>query len=225
MAPTVRCAECGTPSAGAFCRRCGRPLKAPSAGRRDRRAWAVAGALCVASVAAVALLISGGPPAPAAPAMANAGGAVPAATALEAVDSLSPRGRFDGLFDRLMRAGAEGDSATVSHLAPQAVAAYAALDTVDADARFHAGLIAIQTGNLAGARALADTIEAGNPGHLFAPILRGAVARLTGDAEGFRRALTDFRRRAGSELARADRPEYLEHHQLLTEVQQASEIP
>ncbi|HEX5004193.1 MAG TPA: hypothetical protein VFV65_02700 [Gemmatimonadales bacterium] len=224
MPPTVRCAGCGTHSAGAYCPQCGRPLTPAKAAPRDRWAWAVAGALSVTAVGAVLLLVRGGAPAPVVPAMSNPGGEARAAGPIAAPDTLTPRVRFEQLFDRLMRAGAEGDSSTVAALAPTAVAAYARLDRVDADARFHAGLIALQIGNLAGAEALADTIEAGAPGHLFPPILRGAAARLDGDTAGFRRALAEFRQRAATELARADRPEYLEHRQLLTEVQQASEI-
>ncbi len=103
------------------------------------------------------------------------------------------------------------------------MAAYADLDSVDADTRFHAGLIAIQIGNFKGAHALADTLEARDPGHLFGPILVGALARLEGDTVAYRQALDRIRERAPSELARTDRPEYVEHRQLLTEVQQAAE--
>lgn len=155
--------------------------------------------------------------------MSNVGGAGGGPVATPDPVSLTARGRYDALFERLMRAGAEGDSATVANLAPQASAAYAALDSLDADARFHAGLIAIQTGDFSGARALADTLEGRDPGHLFGPVLRAVLARLDGDAGGYRAALLQFRQRAGRELARTDRPEYLEHRQLLTEVQHAAE--
>ena len=143
---------------------------------------------------------------------------------LSGLASLPPAERFAEVFDRMMRAGAEGDSMTVAHLSPMAAAAYAELDSVDADTRFHAGLIAIQTGDFAGARALADSIEALAPGHLFGPILTGALARLDGDTAGFNAAVRLIRRRADGELARTDRPEYVEHAQLLTEVRQAAEI-
>ena len=94
---------------------------------------------------------------------------------------------------------------------------------MDADTRFHAGLIAIQIGNFPGAHALADTLEARDPGHLFGPILVGALARLEGDTAAYRQALVAFRSRADTELARTDRPEYVEHQQLLAEVRQAAE--
>ena len=220
MAPTRRCAECGTRSEGAFCEQCGTAL----GGRPgDRRAWLVASLLALAAVAAVVVTVLRGTPQPPAPEMANAGGRPAGVVPLPELSSLGPDERFARLFDRLMRAGAEWDSATVASLAPLAAQAYAELDSVNADTRFHAGLIAIQIGNFPGAHALADTLEARDPGHLFGPVLLGALAKLEGDTAGYRRALDLFRRRADRELARTDRPEYVEHQQLLTEVQRAAE--
>jgi hypothetical protein len=223
MAPTVHCAECGTRSDGAYCQQCGAPLGGRQGHPRDRRAWVVAGILASAAVVGVATLVARGAPGPSVPAMANAGGRPAAVAPLPDLSSLGPHERFARLFDRLMRAGAEWDSATVASLSPLAVEAYAELDSVDADTRFHAGLIAIQIGNFPGAHALADTLEARDPGHLFGPILVGALARLEGDTAAYRRALVQFRERAPQELARNDRPEYIEHQQLLAEVQRAAE--
>jgi hypothetical protein len=220
MAPTHRCAECGTRSEGAFCEQCGTAL----GGRPgDRRAWLVASLLAGAAVVAVAATVLRGTSQPPAPEMANAGSRPAGVVPLPELSSLSPDERFARLFDRLMRAGAEWDSATVASLSPLAAEAYAQLDSVDADTRFHAGLIAIQIGNFPGAHALADTLEARDPGHLFGPVLLGALARLEGDTAEYRRALDLFRQRADRELARTDRPEYVEHQQLLTEVQRAAE--
>ena len=70
---------------------------------------------------------------------------------------------------------------------------------------------------------MADTLEQRAPGHLFGPILLGAVAGLEHDSTALRRAFDLFRARAERELARTDRPEYLEHRQLLTQFQQAAE--
>jgi len=223
MAPTVRCTACGTRSDGAFCSRCGGAL----AGRRtrpaDRRTWLIAWLLAAAAVVWVSAQVLRGAPEPAAPVMSNAGsqgvGVAPPAD----IRALGPRDRFDRLFDRLVRAGAQGDSITVANMSSMALDAYAELDSVDADTRFHAALIAIQIGDFPGARALADTLELRAPGHLFGPILLGALARLEGDTAGARRAFALFREHATRELARSDRPEYLEHRQLLTEFQQAAE--
>jgi hypothetical protein len=182
----------------------------------------VAGALTVLLVGLVVFRVVRGTPAPVAPQMANAGNQGAAGAAPD-ISAMTPRERFDRLFDRLMRAGAEGDSATVVNFSPMALGAYAQLDSVDADARFHAALVEIQVGDFAGARALADTIEQRDPGHLFGPILLGTLAGLTADSTGKRAAFTAFLARYAREMARTDRPEYLDHRQLLTEFKQAAE--
>jgi len=223
MAPTVRCGACGTHSDGAFCHHCGRALSGGPGRPGDRQAWVVAWLLAAAAVALVLAVVLRGAPNPAVPVMSNAGGSVAGVVPPPDVSALTPRERFDRLFDRVMRAGAGGDSITIANVSPMALAAYEQLDSVDADARFHAGLIAIQIGDFPGARALADTLERRAPGHLFGPILLGALAGLEGDTAGSRRAFDLFRERAQRELARTDRPEYLEHRQLLTEFQQAAE--
>ena len=182
----------------------------------------VAGALTVLLVGLVVFRVVRGTPAPVAPQMANAGNQGAAGAAPD-ISAMTPRERFDRLFDRLMRAGAEGDSATVVNFSPMALGAYAQLDSVDADARFHAALVEIQVGDFAGARALADTIEQRDPGHLFGPILLGTLAGLTTDSAGKRAAFKAFLTRYDREMARTDRPEYLDHRQLLTEFKQAAE--
>lgn len=223
MSSWPTCTACGTASGGAFCPQCGACIPGGAGGSRDRRVWLVAGLVSVAAAGAVAWAVVRREPAPAPSGMTNVGSAPLGAAPPLDLAGLSPEARFAQLFDRLMRAGAEWDSSTVATLSPLAVAAYAALDSVDTDTRFHAGLLAIQIGNFAGAHALADTIEATTPGHLFAPILVGALARLETDTLAYRRAIERFRERVGPELARSDRPEYTEHRQLLTEVQQAAE--
>ncbi|HQR18435.1 MAG TPA: hypothetical protein PK948_08680 [Gemmatimonadales bacterium] len=223
MAPVVCCAACGTLSEGPFCSQCGAPMSGDAGPRRERRAWVVAGLLSVAAVAAVLALVLRGAPEAVVPAMGNVGSQAADLLPPAELAALPPRERFNRVFDRMMRAGAEGDSTTVATLSSIALAAYADIDSVDADARFHAGLIAIQTGDFPGALAVADTLERQAPGHLFGPILIGAVAGLEHDSTALRRAFDLFRARADRELARTDRPEYLEHRQLLTQFQQAAE--
>lgn len=189
----------------------------------DRRPWLVAGVLSVVLVGLVILRVVRGTPSAEVPQMANAGNAGTATTAPPDISALSPRERFDRLFDRLMRAGAEGDSVTIVNFSPMALGAYAQLDSVDADAQFHAALIDIQVGDFASARALADTIEQRNPGHLFGPILLGTIAGLSADSAGKRAAFATFLERYDRQIARTDRPEYLDHRQLLNEFKQAAE--
>jgi len=219
MALTVRCTGCGARFEGAYCPECGRPT---SRRGKDRGAWLAGGLAAAAAVALVGAWVVRGAPKPVVPAMGGTG-AAGEVTGLPDLSSLPPDARFARLFDRMMRARPEGDSATIARLAPLALQAYRELDSLDADSRFHAALIDIQIGHLDGARALADTIEADDPGHLFGPIIAGALARLEGDTAGFNRALALIRERAEGELARTDRPEYAEHATLLTEVRHAAE--
>jgi len=222
---TRPCRECQAPlkASARFCHRCGADQRAAPMAAHDRRAWIVAGALTVLLVGLVVFRVVRGTPAPVAPQMANAGNAGTATSAPPDISALSPRERFDRLFDRLMRAGAEGDSVTIVNFSPMALGAYAQLDSVDADAQFHAALIEIQVGDFAGARALADTIEQRNPGHLFGPILLGTIAGLSADSAGKRAAFATFLERYDRQIARTDRPEYLDHRQLLNEFKQAAE--
>jgi len=193
-------------------------------GTQDRRAWVLGGLLAAAAALGVAAAVLRGAPAPVVPAMGSAAASVSVVPDLPELAALPPKERFAELFDRMMRAGVERDSMTIARLAPLAVAAYGQLDSLDADTRFHAALIAIQLGDLRGARALADTIEQRDPGHLFGPIILGALARLANDTAGFNANLVRIKTRADSELARTDRPEYAEHAALLTEVRNAVEI-
>jgi hypothetical protein len=223
MAPTRPCPRCGAPAEGAFCAQCGAAVPGGGSRPQERRAWIIAWLVAAAAVGGVVFGVVRSKPALVTPDMANAGNVAPGTVPLPDLRGMGPAERFAVLFDRLMRAGSAWDSATVAALSPLAVAAYAELDSVDADTRFHAGLIAIQIGNFAGAHALADTLEARDPSHLFGPILDGALARLEGDSTAYRQALDRFRELAPAELARNDRPEYVEHQQLLAEVQQAAE--
>ena len=48
-----------------------------------------------------------------------------------------------------MAAAQSGDEPTVSRFTPMALMAYAQLDTIDADARYHAALLEVHTGQVA----------------------------------------------------------------------------
>lgn len=193
----------------------------------DRLPWIVAGACAVGLVGLVLFKVMRDAPAPVVPEMGNVGspGAAFGSTPAPDISRMTPRERFDRLFDRLMRAGAEGDSVTIVNFSPMALGAYAQLDSaeIDADARFHAALVSIQIGDFAGALALADTMEQRDLTHLFVPVLRGTVAGLTGDTTARNRQFAVFLRHYDAETARKDRPEYLDHPQLMTEFKKEAE--
>lgn len=210
-----------------FCHRCGRPAgsvadKGP-ASPSDRTAWIAAGTLCVVLVAGIAYKVTSAAPQPVAPDMANTGagtgsgpggpgGAGPAPD----ITAMTPRERFDRLFNRIMQASERGDSSEVERFTPMALGAYQQLDSVNVDARYHAAVLHLQVGDFPAAMALADTILTESPGHLFGYLIRGTGAELQNDPAGRRKAERDFLAHYDAEMA-AKRVEYLEHAPVLDE--------
>lgn len=137
------------------------------------------------------------------------------------LSSMSPRERFNRLYNRVMRAAQSGNEAEVSRFTPMALLAYAQLDTVDADARYHAALLQVHTGQVDASRALGDSILAQEPGHLFGYVVRGTVARFKKDETGLSRAYGDFLEHYDREMERA-RAEYSEHRTSLDEFRRAA---
>jgi hypothetical protein len=175
-------------------------------------------------------------PAPAAPDMANAGsaagregggpvssgpGGLPAGPAPD-ISQMTPRERFDRLFNRVMQAAERRDTAQVERFTPMALGAYAQLDSVNADARYHAAELRLQVGDMSGALALADTILARNPGHLFGYIVRGTAAGFQGDTAAARQADREFLSHYQAERA-ANRIEYREHEPAIERFKQQAE--
>jgi hypothetical protein len=193
----------------------------------SRTPWFVAGLLVILVLSYITYKGINKNNPPAAPLMPNAGnadGQAPPAGAEGAggaagvdIASMSPEERFNRLFDRVMRAMAAGDTATAQQFAPMAVMSYGMLPEVNADLRLHVALVQIAAGNPTAALAVADTILAQNPDHLFGYVIRADAARAAGDAAGEQRARADFAARVAKETARTDRPEYGEHQSLIDE--------
>jgi len=170
--------------------------------------------MCLLLVGAIVNSVVTEAPTPQVPDMANAGAALGDAT-LQAgpapdISQLSPREQFDRLYNRIMQATEQGDAAQAQRFTPMALGAYAQLDTIDADARYHAAVIRLQSGDLAGAHALADTILGQSPDHLLGYLVRGTAAGLADDPGARTQAEREFLRRFDREMA-AGRPEYREH--------------
>lgn len=222
-----------------FCHRCGHPALpvAAAAGpftpvdRRERTAWLVAGALCVLLLGAIVFKVTRGLSAPATPDMANPGagaadgsgqvGAAPAGPAPD-ISQMTPRQRFDRLFNRIMQAADQGDTVQVERFLPMALGAYGQLDSADIDARYHAAVLHLEGGDATGARALADTILAAVPTHLFGFIVRGEAADLQHDAAARARAGRDFLANYDAEM-KAKRVEYLEHEPAIDQFKKEAE--
>jgi hypothetical protein len=214
-----RCEHCGASLvAGArFCHRCGRPAGAASGRRSDRIPWVIAAALVVLLVGTIVARVQRGAPAPAVPDMANPGseaGPGPPAGRAPDISRMSPRERFDRLFNRVVAAAERADTAEVLRFSPMALAAYEQLDAKDVDARYHAAVLMLETGQVDEASAMADTILADTPGHLFGLQVRASVAERRGDRAAARRARAEFVQRYDAELA-SGKAEYGEHRAAL----------
>lgn len=220
------CPSCGTslePSAR-FCHRCGAAASATAApagggGARpgatapdNRTAWTVAAVVILVSVGAIVWRVMGAS-APV-PAGGGIGVAQAAPGAVPDISQMSPLERFIRLNDRIMTAAEAGDSTTVQTFLPMALSAYEQLPSVDTDTRYHAGLLNIEAGNLAAARALADSILASDGANLLGMVLRANVAQVSGDAgtlASTRRAFLD----AWAAEINQPKLEYQEHRNIL----------
>jgi hypothetical protein len=210
-----------------FCHRCGHPAgpgAGPAAARSERTAWLIAGALCLLLVGTIAYKVTRTATPPPVPDMANTGAGAPDGGTGPAPDisAMTPRERFDRLFNRIMQAAERGDSTEVQRFTPMALGAYQQLDSVDVDARYHAAVVHLGVGDIAPALALADTILRQSPGHLFAYLIRGTAARFQNNPAAQSRAERDFLSHYQAEMA-AKRVEYLEHKPALEEFKAQAE--
>lgn len=202
------CARCGSALApGAkFCNACGQAVGRPASGIPSWLPWTVGGVMA-AGLLIAAIAIQRGPDAPAAPAAAPASGVTDIA-------SMSPRERANRLFDRVMRAQEAGDTAQVRFFVQMAIQSHEMMGPLDADARYHLGLLHLANADPAAARAQGDSILADVPTHLYGFVLRSEAARAAGDAAAARQADAAFLRHYAAEAAE-NRVEYQEHPGLI----------
>jgi Flp pilus assembly protein TadD len=128
---------------------------------------------------------------------------------------MSPTERATRLYNRVMSLHAAGKPDSAAFFLPMALQAYAMLPELDADARYHLGVLNLTAGQVAGALAQADSIGRVDPAHLFAFMLRARAFELRGNVAGARQAYGDFLRHEAAERAR-QRPEYTDHAENLT---------
>jgi len=223
---SLACQRCGAPLSGGakFCHACGAPTHGGPTGPTGRSTnpvpWLVAGGAVLALLVVLVIpkLKSAGP--------AAAPQAAPAAGMAGPVDlnQMTPRDAADRLFNRIMTAYEHGAKDSAKFFAPMALQAYGMVGELDADGRYHVGLIDLVSDDYAGALAQADTIARTVPGHLYAAVLQAEVARARGDSSALRRAQRAFLDHYDAET-KANRPEYAEHpgvlEQFHTEARQA----
>lgn len=219
----MQCRSCGAQTAGRFCQNCGKALD----GRGQITIsvpWAITGAAAIGLVVLILVMlvsrekavasISATPPA----SLGADQGAPPD------ISNMTPRERFDRLYNRVMAAAESGDQATVNQFTPMAIQAYSMLDRADADARFHLALLSLHTGDPGLVEALADTILQDTPGHLFAYMIRGTRARFANDQVALKQAYTDFLGHYDEEMAKK-RPEYADHTRSVEDFKKAAQTP
>ena len=128
---------------------------------------------------------------------------------------MSPEERANRLFNRVMILAEAGREDSVRFFLPMALGAYSQLPTLDADARYHVGLLELAGGDAAAALAQADTIQREVPNHLFIYVLRAHAYSALSNTAQERRAYADFLRNEPAEMAKK-RPEYADHSDALT---------
>jgi hypothetical protein len=179
--------------------------------------WGVAGLALGALIAVLALRLSGGTSGSAdasrvqAPFAESAG---PPRAGPPDISRMSPEERATRLYNRVMQLHSRGQTDSAEFFLPMALQAYGMLPTLDADARYHVGVLELTAGNARAALAQADTIGRTAPGHLFSFMLRARALEVGRDTAGARQAYRDFLKSEATERAR-QRPEYGEHAQNL----------
>lgn len=212
------CGHCGAPMppGARFCPGCGRApggARAAAGPGRNLVPYVLGGVVLLAVLAALFLNDKGAPLPEAAPAPAPFAGTTPAGTPPD-LSQMSPRERFDRLYNRVMQAAEGGDSATVTRFTPMALEAFRMLDQVDTDARYHAAMLNIEVGDAITAAAIADTILKANPKHLLGLVLQGNLAMLRDDQPALAAARKAFAAAYDAEI-KAARSEYQDHQQIL----------
>lgn len=201
------CSNCGASinAAAQFCHACGTKQGAESKPLSPGLIGLVA--LAVVVVVAVIAYGVGKSSSPDSTAASVPGGG---AGALPDISSMSPREQADRLFNRVMTAHEAGDIAQMNQFAPMALSAYTNLGALDPDAHYHVGLMQAITGDLPGALARADSMDAQVPHHLLAAMLRSSVAQMTGDTAAGLAASRAFLEHYDAQIV-TGRQEYIDH--------------
>jgi len=222
------CATCGvmTPAGARFCPDCGTAASAGArtssntAPRMDRLPRLVGGAALLTLAAFVAGLVSGrrmpaggdsadqAISAPLGPMQAGGLANIGGQTAPD-ISNMSPEERASRLFNRVMLYSEQGKMDSARFFAPMAIQAYEMIGPVDAHAQYDIGVISAAAGDVARARAEADTILAARPTHLLGLVLAIRAADLRRDDA----AAVALRRRliAAAPTERTALKEYSEH--------------
>ncbi len=126
------------------------------------------------------------------------------------LSSMTPREAADRLFNRVMMADEQGNRAEVEQFTPMAVSAYEMLESLDADALFHVGLIYAAAGEVEKAEEYNERLKAIVPNHLLAAFLEHRLAIASDKPELAKAAAKRFLDHYEEEIA-VSRSEYNHH--------------
>jgi hypothetical protein len=214
----MTCHACGAQltSTARFCHKCGAAITTSGAtGWRAGFPWALAGAALGALVTVVAMRGVGVGAGSRERAAEQPEASAPGPRVAPDISQMSPAERATRLFNRVMTLAEAGKQDSVQFFMPMALASYSQLPALDADARYHIGLLQLAGGNVAAALAQADTIQRSAPNHLFIYVIRAHAYQALGNTTQEQRAYADFLRHEQAELA-LKRPEYDDHRESLT---------
>ena len=130
----------------------------------------------------------------------------------QAVDlsSMTPRQAADRLFNRVMAAYEGKNTAEAEQFGPMALEAYKLVETLDADAQYHIGLISFVLGNMDDVRKQIEILRKDSPEHLLAAVLEIKMAKQTGDDKTAAETLAKAAAAYETEIKRG-LPEYAAH--------------
>lgn len=204
----MNCHACGAQlsATAKFCHKCGAAVAGGQAttGWKAGFPWALAGAVVGALIT---VLVMRGAGSGEAGTQSLAPSSRPQAPD---ISQMSPEERANRLFNRVMILAEAGKTDSVRFFLPMALGAYNQLPELDADARYHIGLLQLAGGDAAAALAQADTIQRSTATHLFIFVLRAHAYQQTGNTQQERRAYADFLRNEPTETAK-NRTEYADH--------------
>ena len=138
------------------------------------------------------------------------------------LSSMTPLEAADRLFNRVMAAHESGDTGEAMRFAPMALQAYELVDRLDADARYHIGLISLVLGDVDNARRQIDKLQKESPDHLLGLILQFNIAEQNGDDKAASATRMRFARAYDAQI-NSKRPEY-EAHRVTIETFHASTV-
>lgn len=211
----IQCPSCGQPTSDKFCSHCGASLTGtvtPAAWSAQTIApWVALGIAAIALAVALLSLFnrSNGAVAPT-PLFPPLYSTAPATGQPPDLSSMSPRQAADRLFNRVMAASENGDSAEALRFAPMALQAYDSLGTLDNDARYHVALLHLTTGDSKSARVQVELLRKAVPNHLLGFMLEHQIAERSGKQDSAARAYKAFLAAYDAEIA-AERAEYQDH--------------